>query len=296
MIGVEEEKLEKSNIVRKIINFFFTRILLYLPFDWGTEFFMKSCKGAANLRSWATTWKALEILYNWDPEKSNWKSDFELREEYGNGFFTKLWQKLDNSAAVRNRYKLLKNELKKAVIESRKKVVFQLSLGCGSSRANLETVAELSKECPEKTVKTILADYSRSALNYSAQLAKKLKLKDIVIRRGDVTKIREYTSKVLVDIIEANGILPYLSDIESVHFLENIYRTLDIDGTLITSNTGENFETPFIKKIVGYNSMRVRAAEYVAELVREAGFQQIRIVSEPIGLHSLVVAKKLKKT
>ena len=291
MIGVEE-KLEKSNIVKKIINFFFTRILLYLPFNWGTEFFMKSCKGAADLRSWATTWKALEILYNWNPEKSTWKSDFELREEYGNGFFTRLWQKLDNSAAVRNRYKLVKNELKKAVIESRKKVVFQLSLGCGSSRANLEAVAELSKECPEKTVKTILVDYSRSALSYSAQLAKKLKLKNVVVQRGDVTKIREYTNGVPVDIIEANGILPYLSDIESVYFLENIYRTLDIDGILITSNTGENFETPFIKKIVGYNSMRTRTAECVARLVQEAGFQGIKIIPEPLGLHSLVVAKK----
>ena len=294
MIGVEE--LEKSSIGRKTLNFIFTRILLYLPFNWGTKFFMKSCKGAADLRNCATTWRALEILYNWDPEKNNWKSDFELGKEYGNGFFTRLWQKLDNSRAVRNRLSLVKREIKKAIINSRKRVVFQASLGCGSSRANLEAVAEIAKEYPEKIVKTILVDYSRDALKYSRQLAENLGIKNyLTLRRDirDITEIKKHTDGMPIDVIEANGVLPYLSDIETIRFLENVHRILDDGGVLITSNTGENFEGPFIKKIVGYNSMRTRTAECVARLVQEAGFQGIiKIIPEPLGLHSLVVAKK----
>jgi len=291
-----EMELEKSSIVRKILNFIFTRILLYLPFDWGTKFFVKSCKGAAELRSWATTWRALEILYNWDPEGNNWKSDFELGKEYGDGFFTRLWQNLENSKAVRNRYKILKMELKK---EIRKKVkkdsIILVSLGCGSGRLVLETIKEIREEFPEIIVKSILIDYSRSAVNFAKKLADNLEVNHVEIERGDVRKLRKILKKKYIkeaDIIECNGVLPYFPEIEAVNFLEEICQSLNPGGVAIISNTGENFETEFIKKIVGYDSMRTRRVEEVVEIVKQAGFRKIKVVPEPLEIHPLVVATK----
>jgi len=103
-IDNDTKNYEANSFLKKTINLFLLPILNRLP----RRLFVKSSKKAEEVHKHVTTHKALEVIYSFN---------HQLSFENGilDGFFHYFWQKTSNAKALRNRLRLVKKELEKAI-------------------------------------------------------------------------------------------------------------------------------------------------------------------------------------
>ena len=280
---------EFNNFLRKFVNFFITHILNMLPASSRT-YIKKTHKSAEEVIEHATTHRALEVLYN------------HGRTNKSNGLTQKIahiiwFGVLNNSIAVRNRLKLTKKELIKALFDLEdngdSKTVNILSIASGSARAIIEVLNSINGYKKEISAKFL--DKNPKAIEYSKELAddltKKYELKWINDTAGNFYK--HYHNGGNPDIIEMVGLLDYFDETKSITMLSFIYEYLNEGGFLITANIIHNREQKFISKVVGW-PMVYRSPENLIDSALAAGFipQNIKIVCEPLKIHAVLIAKK----
>lgn len=129
IIDNDSEDYETNSFLKKTINLFLLPILNRLP----KRLFIKSSKKAEEVHKYATTHKALEVIYSFD-------NQFNFENGILDGFFHYFWQKTSNAKALRNRLKLVKKELEKAILSINKKEIRILNLAAGSNRGVVEVV------------------------------------------------------------------------------------------------------------------------------------------------------------
>lgn len=294
-------KLEKADPLRKIIDFVWIPFLNNLPENFGERFFEKSSHDGTQVKTHATTFKALEIFYNFDNKihlKDNIKNPIIRAID---GIFTWIWQHIHNVKAIRNRLKIVARELYSALLyflEMNDKNVSILSLGAGSARAPYEALQLFTKNNIKinSKVDLVLIDKNQEALNYSKYLSSKYSLPLNVSHlriKCNVSEFPQFYDKKL-DIIEAVGLFDYFNDEKASEKFKLIYDRLKEGGYFIVSNIMPNRERPFVEKIIKWRGLYYRRKEDLINLLLNGGFskERIKIIIEPQDIHMIAVAQK----
>ena len=278
---------ERHSWIIKIVRIPIIFILNMLPSSWGKIVFTAFCNhknDSSRVRRWATTFRALEIIYTFPLRRA--KSETNFMDAFWELF-------LNNARSVRNRLKLVEHELLTILkeVRRRKSQLNLMSLGSGSSRAVIEVLAQLNGLFSVR-VKSI--DISRGAINFSRELAATYNVNQIEWYRDYAQNLEKYCDDFQPDIIEMVGLLDYYPDKQAIDLLKKIYKVLSPGGWLITSNIRSNFERPFVTKAINW-PMIYRSPEELATILIEAGFrvEHLKIIYEPLKIHGIIIAQKL---
>ena len=234
------------------------------------------------VKDYAASWKAMEIIYNHNFPK-NIKSLGGVLDEF-------YWHGL-NCQALRNRYKLVKHQLREAVSRFDNKEEIRLaSLACGSAQVVIEVIAEYKAK--NVKIKAVLMDIDQEALNAAKEWAKKYGVSDqIETRRVNISEQDDVLDIFKPQIVEMLGFLDYVDQKEAVRFVKEIYEALDDKGVLITCNINPNPEQHFIKWVINW-PMIYRHPEDLLDIAAKSGFSDYKIIYEPLKIHGLLIAKK----
>ncbi|MHA1228839.1 MAG: class I SAM-dependent methyltransferase family protein, partial [Candidatus Hodarchaeales archaeon] len=251
--------------------------------------FLTISRDATHISRWARTYIALELMYNF-PERRR-KREVSLGDIF--------WQTFSsNPRGIRNRLKLVEHLLKTIIIKKSKDDVNPnieiLSLGSGSARAIAETLAMLNGEL---SIKVLLLDRSRGALQFSKKLANEIAGIEndscFQYRRGSIEDFPTFVGNFSPDIIEMVGLLDYFNESEATKLVSLIYGHIAYNGWFVVSNIIPNLEAPFITKGVGW-PLVYRTPHQVKELLIKSGFQEknIEVFIEPLKIHVIAIAQK----
>ena len=226
------------------------------------------------------SWRALDEIYN---------------HQFGQGGFGGLiddfWGGMLNCQSVRNRLKLVKQEVERAIMRfSNHKEVRLLSLAAGSAQGIIEVMAKLKSKGIR--VRALLLDIDQSALDYAKKLADQYGVGDQI---ETVKTSVAFASRVSKDfqpqIIEMLGLLDYIPRDKAVRLIRTIRESLPDKGVFLTCNIAPNIEMHFARWVINW-SMIYRTPAELAEVVTEAGFDDCRLVYEPLKVHGLAIAQK----
>lgn len=229
----------------------------------------------------AASWKALELIYNWRFGQNQGLS----------GLVEDFWFGMLNAQAVRNRLKLIKQEVKRAILRfSNHEEVRILSLAAGSAQGIIEVMAELKSKGVR--VKALLLDIDPTAIAYAQELAGQSGVADqIEVVNASVAMVSKVAQRFKPQIIEMLGLLDYIPKDKAIRLVEKIRESLEPKGIFLTCNIRHNIERHFMKSVVNW-PMIYRKPVDLAEIVSSAGFEDYRLVYEPLVIHGLVISQK----
>jgi len=264
----------------------------------GKFLLIRYSKMSRDIKRLRASHQALEIIYTYAWKKTKGSNMLDRVVTHLNQRFF-----ISNCKAVRNRLKLVRNEVKRAILalgrNFGKKEITIVSLGAGSARAIIEVLAELMWLHYPLRFTVILVDISKSALRYSERLAEEFGIADSVnwIRVcGLLEEFIKNTHDHRPDIIEMVGVMDYFDKIASLDAISQIYDILNPQGTLITCNVRDNPEKLFLDRVLEW-PMTYREPEELAEIMLSSGFdgQDVDIIYEPLLIHGVVVARKVPR-
>jgi len=234
------------------------------------------------VKEYAASWRAMEIIYNHNFPKNLTTIGGVLDEFYWHGL---------NCQALRNRYKLVRHQLREAILKfDNKKEIRIASLACGSAQVVIEVVAEFKAK--NVMIKAVLMDIEQEALDAAKEWAKKYGVLDqIETRRVNISDQDEVLDFFKPQIVEMLGFLDYVDQKEAIRFVREIRESLDENGVLITCNINPNPEQYFIKWVINW-PMVYRKPENLFDVAAKAGFNDYKIVYEPLKIHGLLIARK----
>ncbi len=281
------ERYETAGFLSRFFHCLLVLLLNILPINLSRKIFTKSSKDATTVRDNATTFKALEIMYN-----------FQLGVVFRNGMldglFTYIWHHLYSVRGTRNRLKMVKKLLRQEIdrLHLDKKEINVVSLGSGSARAVLETIREYKKNV---TINFLGIDKNKYAIAYCKKLAKELGIDHITLIQDKVTNITSIfkDNNFVPDIIEMVGLLDYFSQDRAVNLLAMIRKNMHDKSALITCNIRKNLEKKFVTSVVSW-PMVYRNEIDMSELIVCSGFEpkKGKIIVDPLGVHMLVLIHK----
>ena len=237
------------------------------------------------VRDGAMRWKALDAVYNFG------------RGEGGNclsRMIDHFWLHVRNAQAVRNRLKIVKRELSLAVrnvaaAQEPGRPVRILSIAAGSGQGVIETVAELKRAgfC----LQVLLVDRDQTALAHARKLAARHGVEDIVTAcEGDAVFFNRVCN-FRPCIIEMCGLMDYLRDATAIALIKKIHRYLKPEGYFLTCHIHPNLEAYFLRHVENWG-MLYRSREELLDLIVKGGFLGGRPYTEPLKIHTVVVARK----
>ncbi len=230
----------------------------------------------------ATSWRALDILYNY---------------QFGiHGTFADFWAKIVNVQALRNRLRFVRKRLAQAIefYGSTQKEVKILSVAAGSAQAVLEAMQIAGQKGIE--VKALIIDIDPSAIEYSKRLASNMELSGkVILVCAGANSMRKICDRYgfKPNIVEMVGFLDYLSKAKAIRLTRRIYSLLVPGGTFITCNVSSNPEIPFVQEVVNW-PMVYRTPQQLGLILQKGGFQieDIEIIYEPHKVHGIAIAIK----
>lgn len=229
------------------------------------------------------SWRALDEIYN-----------YRFRKNRGLcGLISDFWEGMLNCQAVRNRFKVAKEEIRRAILEfSGQDEVRVISLAAGSAQAVIETVAELSAEGFIPKIKVMLVDVDKTALEYARKLADCYHVENsFLTTEASVACIKKISKNFQPHIVEMIGLLDYLIDEKAIKLIGKIYQSLPSNGIFLTCNICPNVERSFLRWVVNW-PMVYRRLQQLSSIVVRGGFAKLRLIREPLNIHCLAVARK----
>lgn len=235
------------------------------------------------MKDGAARWPALNTCYNFRAGQGQTLSARRIDS---------WWMNIRNAQAVRNRLKIAKCELHKAIEASAKpgQPVRILSLAAGTAQGVIEVAAECNKVGVETAI--TLMDTDPSALRYASELAQSYGL-EITTIEGDVLSFARYIGNFKADIVEMMGLIDYLSDTIVKGLIRRVHRYLDAGGYFFTCHVHPNGEAYFLEHVVDW-CMLYRTFSELQNLVAAGGFSDVTLITEPHGIHSVAVAQKIE--
>jgi len=232
----------------------------------------------------ATGWKAVDLIYN-----HSFGEDKSFSGRLDDFWFGNL-----NCQAARNRFKLAKKELKKAILEfSNQSEVRITSLAAGTGQIESETVAEIKKR--NIKVKATLIDKEHNALKRAQEFISLNNVQtDVEVMNSDAMHSIDMVKHFKPHIINMIAFLDYFPDKEAIEFVSKIYQALPVNGFFIASNSMPNVEMHFVKWVVGWPLIYRKSSE-IASIVKKSGFTKYQIITEPLHIQSVVVARKVEE-
>ncbi len=238
-------------------------------------------KESRKVKDYATTWRAMNIVYH-HPFPQKWTPGGIIDEFYWFGL---------NCQALRNRLKLVKDELRSAIsrIDNGREIRI-LSLACGSAESVLEMMAEA--KAMNKKIQAILVDIDGDALERARATARHYGIDgQITIYKGHIYDAIESSYQFKPQIVEMMGFLDYIEQKDAIYWVSKIREIIEPDGFLITCNISPNIEQHFLKWVINW-PMVYRSPKDFDDIARKAGFTDFRLIYEPLKIHGLLVAKK----
>ncbi len=233
----------------------------------------------------AASWRALDVIYNYDFRFRRWPNFHNALSDY--------WIGMVNAQAVRNRLRTVKRELKKAILKIAEKEneVKVFSIACGSAQAVIETMAELDGV----DIRALLLDIDPTALKHAKILAVRYGIeKKIRFVEGSISNgINGIVESFNPQIVEMVGFLDYRPDSKAIRLIEKIYKSLPPGGIFLTANICPNPEQGFMKWVIDWPMIYREVDEFEKLLVR-GGFslKDLVIFCEPLRVHAVAVARK----
>ncbi|MFA6252175.1 MAG: class I SAM-dependent methyltransferase family protein [Candidatus Paceibacterota bacterium] len=270
-----------------LVGYVKTKKALYNFFGLGkpkinTMFFDGLGKSSRKVKEYATTWKALDIVYN---------HPFSHKKTIGNMIDEFYWNGL-NCQGLRNRRKLIKDELRKAILKiaKTKKEIQIISLACGSAEVMIELIAEMKEK--GIIVKALLIDIDEKALSRATSIAEDLRVKNqIKAERNNIYEIKNISKKFNPDIIEMMGFLDYLKYNDAIKIARIINESMSENCYFITCNISSNIEKDFLTHVIDW-PMVYRTPKELLAIGVKAGFSENRVIYEPLRIHGILVSKK----
>ncbi|MCK9393679.1 MAG: class I SAM-dependent methyltransferase family protein [Candidatus Paceibacterota bacterium] len=238
-------------------------------------------KSSRKVKEYASSWRALDIVYN---------HPFSYSKTIGNLVDEYYWNGL-NCQGLRNRRKLIKEELRNVILKiNEKKEIKIISLACGSAEVLIEIMAELKTKGIK--IKALLIDIDEDALERAKELAKQYNLlEDIKTEKNSTHSIIEIANKFKPDIIEMMGFIDYLKQEDAINLAKDIKESLNPNGYFVTCNINHNLEQYFLTWVINW-PMIYRKPKELIEISTKAGFESQRIIYEPLKIHGILIAKK----
>ena len=233
------------------------------------------------IKEGAASWKALDVIYN---------HQFGQKKNIS-GFVDDFWIGMINAQAVRNRLKLVKQEIRSAILHfSNHQEVRLLSLAAGSAQGVIEVMAELKSQGIR--VRALLLDIDQTALDYAKQLASQYGVADqIETVKASVAQVIRSSQDFRPQVIEMLGLLDYIPHDKAIRLVRKIHESLEVKGIFLTCNICHNPEMHFLRWVINW-AMIYRTPAELAEIVTKAGFSDYRLIYEPLKLHGLAIAQK----
>jgi len=249
-----------------------------------TFFFDGIGKSSRKVKEYAASWKALDIVYN---------HPFPYKKTIGNLVDEFYWNGL-NCQGLRNRRKLIKDELRKAILDiyskNQKNEIHIISLACGSAEVLIEIMAEL--KIKRIQIRALLIDIDERALQKATTLAKEYGIDDkIKTEKNSVYEIANISKGFNPNIIEMMGFLDYLKQDKAIGLAKEINNSLKDNGYFITCNINSNPEKEFLTHIIDW-PMIYRAPNELLEVGARSKFKENRVIYEPLKIHGILIAKK----
>jgi len=241
------------------------------------------------VRDGAARWLALDAVYNFTKgEGCNWIAC--AIDEY--------WMHIRNAQAVRNRLKIVKREIESAILEVVKmkasnEPVRLLSLAAGSGQGVIEVVAGLYRAGIRCEV--LLIDQDDSALVHARKLAEQHSVSNMVVTcESNAVLFYRNLRKIdfKPDIVEMCGLMDYLEDDLAITVIKMIRRCLPPEGFFLTCHIHPNKESYFLWHVVNWG-MLYRERKELRGLLVKGGFVSAKLYTEPHGIHSVAVARKV---
>lgn len=239
----------------------------------------RECK---KVKEYATTWRAMDIIYNHPfPYR---KTPRGLVDEF-------YWNSL-NCQALRNRLKLNKSELRSAIAQLDEAVgeIRLLSLACGSAESSIEVIAECKNK--GKNVKGLLVDIDKDALNRAKELINHYGIEDRVETLNESAySLKEISREFKPHIIDLFGLFDYITENEAISLAKKIHESLEFGGFFLTCNISPNIEQHFLTWVINW-PMIYRKPSDIIQIAKCAGFEDFRIIYEPLKVHGILIARK----
>jgi len=233
----------------------------------------------AGIRANAKCFRAMDIIY-----------DYHL---VGTNIFDKFWIGMRNAQAVRNRRLEVKSQLSMLIGDraecASKSPIKILSLACGSARDVIESILE-AKQSAGIAVNALLVDINPEALKAAQKYAEECGVADeITTLQADIVTVWPEAKKFSPHIVHIIGLLEYVPHDKAINLLAAVHGVL-AGGVLITSNTVNNLEAGFLRRVIGWN-MIYRPAWQLKAILQTAGFEKVEIIGEPHGIQNIAIAK-----
>ncbi len=237
-------------------------------------------KYCRDVKDTATSWRALDIVYNMKP--------FAKPQNMSERLYN-LYYGMENAQAVRNRRKIIAAEItdaiKRAGAAGHSKVRI-MSVAAGSAQSVMEGIGSV----PENVDKVLLLDIDPKAIEH----AKNLAVESGIGAKFDgvAAHFKEYSNHAepfRPHVVEVAGLLDYLPENVAVEFFRNIKKRLPRGGTLLTCNIAPNKEQYFLKHVINWGRMIYREESELRGILEQAGFSDIRIFPEPLQIHQIAV-------
>ena len=242
--------------------------------------------GSRRVKDGSERWPALHACYNFVTGEGS-SQLVRLVDHF--------WMRVRNAQAVRNRLKIVKRELRNAIVESARSLdnepVRLLSLAAGAAQGVIEVMASLRADGVK--VHAILIDKDQTALDHALELAAKYGLeRDIEVIKGDVPAFHKLARGYKPHVIEMCGLMDYLRTPTAELLVRKIHLNLERDGFFLTCHVHPNGERYFLKHVVDWD-MLYRTPGELLDILTKGNFLSSRLVTEPHGIHSVAVAQKI---
>jgi hypothetical protein len=258
-----------------------------------------SCESIMYLKRNATTWKAIEYLYNWLENTQDFKGLKKLMSH--------VFGQLENIKATRNRLRLVKQRMYIEIDELLKRDdgynINIVSLASGSARASIEVVSSFLRRDPYLLDRFYLyfVDADEAAFPFAADLARdaypgletKIRFTQMKIscKPAGIAKLRDFLMRIRPQIVETVGFGDYMKDEKAKTLYGIIHECLADDGLLLTNNVKPNHERRFLET-VGTWRMINRSEKKTRSLIAAGGFLHIETHNEPCNIQPIFVARK----
>ena len=201
---------------------------------------------------------------------------------------TDLTFNTDHALGLIGRYLIVKKLLENALLGG--KISTVASLACGAGEAVVNAVAAAQKKGLK--VKTAFQDINDKALEMVEKQLVGLPPGDNAFYLVNVIKNQRWFSALPVDALELVGLIDYISDKHLIKFLRSLKNPrlkLLISCNILRKPglTGE-LERFFLRHALQW-PLYYRTEDQLRAIFQSAGYEKVRLISEPYSLFSVVV-------
>lgn len=192
--------------------------------------------------------------------------------------------------SFRNRFLAARDELAEFLCLRSGRVLDVLSIPCGIPRELAEGAAIARRRGADLSVITFHGlDLDPEVLRLATNFAREHELTNFSPHQGDALNLDN--GPQAADFVTSTGLAEFLEDDRLAILYKNVYELLRPGGFFVTSGMQRRRASEYLLKIAEIR-VHYRNAEQLQALARRAGFREIAVRYDAVGLQCIMVARK----